>query len=225
MTRAVPRPQGDGFNVHPRGDGTAGPGPGRETFYGLFLLLVGTVGLGASLALSIEKIQKVQNPELDLSCDVSVLIQCSANLDSAQGALFGFPNPFLGLIGFALVLAAGAGVLATPAFARWFWIVFNAGTAGAFAFVLWLIGQSIFVLGTLCPWCLVVWSVTIPLFLFTTGRNLKQGVFGAVAGRIGRAIWPWLTLSTILAYLAVAVLAQLRLDVLASLVAGTVIGG
>ena len=58
----------------------------------------------AAMALSIEKIEKLTNPDTGLSCDFSVLVQCSANLDSAQGAAFGVPNPFLGLVGFALVV-------------------------------------------------------------------------------------------------------------------------
>lgn len=190
----------------------------REILFGLFLVLCGGIGLTASMALSVEKIEKLANPDAGLSCDFSVLVQCTANLDSAQGAAFGVPNPFLGLIGFALVLGIGVSVLAVPHFARWFWVLFNLGVAGAFAFVVWLIGQSIYVLGTLCPWCLVVWVTTIPLFLFVTARNLREGVFGARAQRVGAALWPWMTLVTVAGYLVVAFLAQLRLNVLASIV-------
>ncbi|WP_390178943.1 vitamin K epoxide reductase family protein, partial [Microbacterium sp. MTN4-26] len=87
-----------------------------------------------------------------------------------------------------------------------------------FGFVVWLIGQSIYVLGTLCPWCLVVWLTTLPLFFIVTARNLREGVFGQRARRVGAVLWPWITLVTVAAYLVVAVLAQLRLNVLASIV-------
>lgn len=192
--------------------------PPREWWFGAFLILVGLAGLAASLALSIEKIEKLQNPLTILSCDVSVLVQCSANLESAQGHVFGPPNPFLGLIGFSLVLGVGAVLLAAPSIASWFWLAFNAGVTGATVFVIWLIGQSIFVLGTLCPWCLVVWLVTIPLFVFVTGRNAKAGVFGPVVRRWGVAVWPWLTLVVIVSYAIVAALAQVRLNVLLSVI-------
>ena len=175
----------------------------REFFFGLFLMLSGAIGLTAAMALSVEKIEKLTNPDTGLSCDFSVLVQCSANLDSAQGAAFGVPNPFLGLVGFALVLCVGVALWAVPHFARWFWV---------------LIGQSIYVLGTLCPWCLVVWLTTIPLFFFGTVRNLREGVFGRRARRVGALLWPWMTLVTVAAYLVVAVLAQLRLNVLASII-------
>lgn len=181
-------------------------------------MLSGIIGVTASMALSVEKIEKLAKPDTDLSCDFSVLVQCSANLDSAQGAAFGVPNPFLGLVGFALVLCIGVALWAVPHFARWFWVLFNFGVAGAFAFVVWLIGQSIYVLGTLCPWCLVVWLTTIPLFFIVTVRNLREGVFGRRAKPVGMVLWPWITLVTLGAYLVVVVLAQLRLNVLASIV-------
>ena len=62
----------------------------------------------------------------------------------------------------------GVAILAGARFARWFWWLFELGVAGAFVFVIWLIGQSIFVLGTLCPWCMVTWVVTIPTFYAVT---------------------------------------------------------
>lgn len=189
----------------------------REPFFGLFLVVAGLIGVIASLALSIEKVVQLQNPTMALSCDVSVLVQCSTNLQSEQGAVFGFPNPFMGLIGFGMVLTVGVSVWATPRFARWFWGVFNLGVLGALALVIWLIAQSIYVLGTLCPWCLVVWVITIPLAVFLTGRNARTGVFGARVQPLGGAAWPWLTLVSFVLLLVVAVLAQLELDVIGSL--------
>lgn len=191
--------------------------PVREPLFAGFLASVGVIGLIASLALSIEKVEKLQNPNANVGCDLSVLVQCSANLDSAQGAVLGFPNPFLGLIGFSLVLCAGVTLWAAPNLARWYWAVFNIGVAAAFAFALWLIGQSIYVLGTLCPWCMVVWVITIPLFVFTTGRNARTGIFGLQTARLGQRLWPWLTLITIVAYMIIATIAQVRLNVLATL--------
>src|SRR5690606_32922238 len=135
-------------------------------------------GWYASFALTIDKFLLLENPTADLDCNFSLLVQCGANLNSWQGAVFGFPNPLIGLGGFVAPIAVGVGLLAGARFARWFWIAFNVGVLGALAFVIWLIGQSIFVLGTLCPWCMLVWSVTIPMFWAVTLRNLAEGVYG-----------------------------------------------
>ncbi len=183
-----------------------------------FLILAGCIGWIASFALTLEKFAVLENPQADLSCDFSFLVQCGANLRSPQGSAFGFPNPLLGLGGFVAPIAVGVGMIAGARFARWYWIAFNLGIAGALAFVIWLIGQSIYVLGTLCPWCMVVWSVTIPLFWAVTSRNLAAGVFGSGLRGFGGGIRSWVIPLTIASYATIAILAQLRLDLLAYLV-------
>ncbi|AWB86652.1 vitamin K epoxide reductase family protein [Mycetocola zhujimingii] len=188
----------------------------RPTVLAVFLILAGIIGEIAAFALTVEKIHTLSSPGESLSCDFSVLVQCGANLESWQGSVFGFPNPLLGLAGWAAPIAVGISILAGARFARWYWALFNLGLAGALAFVIWLISQSIFVLGTLCPWCMVTWSVTIPAFLAVTLYNLKAGNLPAPAGvrRAAGALYGWLVPLTLACYLIVAVIAQVRLDVL-----------
>lgn len=38
----------------------------------------------------------------------------------------------------------------------------------------WLIYQSLYVIGALCPYCMAVWAVTIPIFWYTSTRNLRS---------------------------------------------------
>ncbi|MHB1234468.1 MAG: vitamin K epoxide reductase family protein [Microbacteriaceae bacterium] len=192
----------------------------RPTVLAIFLIVAGAIGFYAAWALTLDKFQALTHPGGTLGCDFSLIVQCKANLNSPQGAVFGFPNPLLGLAGFVAPIAVGAGILAGARFARWFWLLFNLGLAGALAFVVWLIGQSIYVLGTLCPWCMVVWSVTIPLFLAVTLYNLSTGTLpaGRRLRRLGKAAYGWVPLITVLCYILVAVLAQLRLDVTGHLI-------
>ncbi len=180
----------------------------------VFLILTGVLGWVAAFALTIDKFALLENPSAELNCNLSVIVQCGKNLDSAQGAVFGFPNPLLGLGGFVAPIAVGLAMLAGARFARWFWIAFNVGVVGALAFVIWLMSQSIYVLGTLCPWCMLVWSVTIPLFWAVTARNLAEGVYGERGRGAGRVISSWIVPITILSYAVVAVLAFTRLPIL-----------
>ena len=185
--------------------------------FAIFLILAGSIGWLAAFELVVGKIEVLENPGTDLACDFSVLVQCGANLASWQGAVFGFPNPLIGMGGFVAPIAVGVGILAGARFARWFWVAFNLGVAGALAFVIWLIGQSIFSLGTLCPWCMVVWSVTIPLFWALTARNLAEGVFGRRASAFGSALLSWVVPITIVSYAVIVLVAQLELNALARL--------
>jgi uncharacterized membrane protein len=188
--------------------------PRRPWILAIFLVIAGAAGWWAAFQLTMDKFAVLQNKDAVLNCNISVLVQCGKNLSSAQGSVFGFPNPILGLGGFAAVIAVGVSLLAGAKFARWYWIAFNLGIAGAIAFVAWLIATSIFALFTLCPWCMLVWSVTIPLFWVVTVRNLREGVYGGGARRVGSALSPWVIPITVACYLIVVILAQVYLDAL-----------
>ena len=185
----------------------------------IWLVIGGAIGFIAAFALTLDKFQVLEHPSSSLSCDLSVLVQCGKNLSSPEGSAFGFPNPVIGLAGFFAVIVVGMALLAGARFATWFWLVFNAGLVFAIGFVIFLITKSIFHLGTLCPWCMVVWSVTIPLFLAVTFRNLATGAIPAPRGarRFFGAARSWVPLVSLVCYLVIAVIAQLRLDVLHSL--------
>lgn len=191
--------------------------PRRPLALAIVLIVTGAIGWYASFALTLDKIAVLLNPEADLDCNLSVLVQCGVNLGSWQGSVFGFPNPLLGLGGFVAPIAVGVALLAGASFDRWFWILFNIGVLGAFAFTVWLQYQSIFNLGTLCPWCMLVWSVTIPLFWTVTLRNAKEGVFGSGPKRLGTTLYSWVPAISVAGYLLIAIVAQVRLDVLSEI--------
>jgi uncharacterized membrane protein len=181
---------------------------------GIFLILASAVGLLAAFELTYEKIQILIDPEHNASCDFTLLVQCGANMNSPQGSVFGFPNSLLGLIGWPVVMATGAALLAGARFARWWWMAFNVVAAGALGFAMWLIHASVFELGTLCPWCMVTWSMVIPLFWVSTFWNLKHGVWSSneQMRRIGAKLLSWSPTVVLASYLAVAIIAQVRLE-------------
>ncbi|HEY4152931.1 MAG TPA: vitamin K epoxide reductase family protein [Pseudolysinimonas sp.] len=186
----------------------------RPWIFAIFLVVAGAAGWWSAFNLTLDKFAGYEHPHEALSCDFGFIVQCTKNLNSPEGSAFGFPNPIIGLGGFAAVIAVGVSLLAGARFARWYWIIFNLGVAGALAFVIFLIGHSIYHLGTLCPWCMVVWLATIPLFWYVTIRNLAEGVYGGGGERAGRALRSWIIPISVVSYLVVAVLAQLQLDIL-----------
>jgi len=186
----------------------------RPTVLAIFLIVAGAIGLWAAFMLTMDKFHLLENPDAQLSCNFSLLVGCTKNLNSWQGSLFGFPNPLLGLIGWTATIAVGVGVLAGARFAKWFWMLFNLGVIGAMALVIFLITQSITVLNVLCPWCMVTWLVTIPTFWGVTLYNLKSGNIPIPeSGRVffGK-LYSWVPLITVVSYAIVAILAQIQLD-------------
>lgn len=188
----------------------------RPVTIAVVLILTGIVGLIAAFVLTLEKINVLEHPATKTSCDFSIIVQCSENLKSWQGALFGFPNPLIGLMAWSVVITIGVALLAGARFSNWFWIAFNVGVVGALVFVIWLMTQSIFFLATLCPWCMVTWSVVIPLFWVLTLDNLRAGRVPATSGlrRFAEKAYGWIPLITLVCYIIVAIVAQVQLDVL-----------
>ena len=184
---------------------------------GALFTLTGLIGLWAAYRLSVDKVITLTDPNPVLDCNFSVLVQCGANLQSWQGSLFGFPNPLMGLAGWVAVIVIGIALARGIRLQAWMWRTIALGVSGALAFVIWLISQSIFELGTLCPWCMVTWAVTIPLFWATLSYTAREGWLGSGATRAGALAHAWVPLLTVISYLTVAVIAQLQLDVMSNL--------
>ena len=190
----------------------------RPTALAIWLIIAGAIGWWAAFSLTMERLSLLADPDAILGCDISPLVQCGKNLESWQGSVFGFPNPILGLTGWMAPIVVAVAILSGARFARWFWWLFALGVTFAFAFVIWLISQSIFVLGTLCPWCMVTWVVTIPTFYAVILHILRTGILPAPRAirRGADALMSWIPLLAVGSYAIVAIIAQLRLDVLGS---------
>jgi len=189
---------------------------GRPLELGMFLAVASVAGFFSAFRLTVDKVGTFTTPDIAPSCNVSVLVQCGKNLASWQGSLFGFPNPLLGVGGWMALFVIAVLIISGAAFARWFWISLNVGITLALAFVIFLITESIFALGTLCPWCMATWSVVIPSFWLITLYNLKSGHLRAPARlrSFGTAAYGFVPLITLVSYVVVAVIAQVQLDVI-----------
>ena len=147
------------------------------------LLAGGLLGVAASLVLAIEKYALLADPSYVPTCSLNPVLSCGSVMISPQAAAFGFPNPLLGVAGFPVVAATGAAMLAGARLAAWYWAGLQIGTTAAVVFVHWLIFSSLYRIGALCPYCMVVWAVTIPVFWYVTMRNT-----GAIAPRLPGAL-------------------------------------
>lgn len=140
---------------------------------GILLVVGGVIGVIAAVVLLLEKMALAANPDYIPSCNVNPVLSCGSVMATPQAEAFGIPNPIIGVVGFSIVAAIGAGLLAGGRYAGWFWSAIQAGVTFAVVFVHWLIYQSLYAIGALCPYCMIVWAVTIPIFWYTTTRNLR----------------------------------------------------
>lgn len=143
--------------------------------FALVLVLASSIGLAASFILTLEKFSLLKNPVAVLSCDLNPIVSCGSVIQSKQAEAFGFANPLIGLIGFAVIITIGMGILAGAKYKRWFWLGLESGAVLGVLFSHWLVYQSIFVIQALCPFCIVVWAVVIALLVLVTRFNLQEG--------------------------------------------------
>lgn len=140
---------------------------------GILLLVAGLIGLAAAFELAIEKFRILENPLYVPPCTVSEVLDCGSVMRSSQSELFGFPNPFLGIAGFAALAATGLILFTGGRLSRPYWLTLEAGLTFAVVFVHWLMFQTLYRIGALCPYCMAVWAVTIPAFWYVTLWNLR----------------------------------------------------
>lgn len=144
-----------------------------EKFLPWLLLVVGIIGLICSFVIMYEKLELLQNASYRPSCDLNPVISCGSVMASDQSNAFGFPNPIIGLAAYPVLITLGVLLLSGVKLKRWIWGGLLAGTIFGIGFVHWLFFQSVYHINALCPYCMVVWAVTITTFWYVLLYNLQ----------------------------------------------------
>ena len=160
--------------------------------------------------INVEKVAKLANTGYVPSCSLNPIVSCGSVMDSPQAALLGFPNPLIGVAAFPVVVTTGVALLAGFRPPRWYWVGMLAATTLAVVFIHWLIVQSLYSIGALCPYCMVVWVVTIPLFWYTTLRTLREGHLGSAGRSLGAGLGTVHTVVVVVWYLVIVALVLQR---------------
>lgn len=165
--------------------------PVRYRWTWVEMLVSSLIGLVAALVLSVEAITLAKDPNATLNCDLNAVISCGTVGASWQASLLGFPNAFLGLIAEPVVITIAVAALGGVRFPRWFMLAAQVVYFIGFAFAFWLFYQSYFVIGALCPWCLLVTVTTTLVFTSLLRVNLLDNNFRLSADAY-RSVAGWL---------------------------------
>jgi uncharacterized membrane protein len=148
-------------------------GPWVPVLSAWWVLIGGVIGLLASITLTVEKIEILRNPSYVPTCNINPIVACGSVIVTKQASVLGFPNPLLGIAGFTVVVVTGVLAVAKVPLPRWYWTGLEVGLAIGAVFVHWLIFQSLYRIGALCPYCMVVWAVTMTLLVVVTSILLR----------------------------------------------------
>jgi uncharacterized membrane protein len=155
-----------------------------------WVLIAGVIGLIASATLTVEKIELLLNPAYLPSCNLNPIVSCGSVMTTPQASALGFPNSLIGIGAFAVVTVTGVLAVTKVPLPRWYWVGMTLGTLAGAGFVHWLIYQSLYRIGALCPYCMVVWVATISLLVvvasiaFGPGGEHRGGV-------VARELYHW----------------------------------
>lgn len=141
------------------------------------MLVFGIIGLVVSFILSTEEIHLMQHPNAALPCSLNAALNCATVMKTWQASVFGFPNMLIGLMAYPIVITVAVVTLAGAKLPRWFWIAAHTCYGLGAIFAYWLFFNSLYIIQTLCPWCLVITFSTTILFSLMTHYNLRENTF------------------------------------------------
>ena len=147
------------------------------------MIAFGIVGLISSFVLAVEEFHLLKDPNAVLSCSFNLVLNCAGVMKTWQASVFGFPNMFIGLMAFPLVILIALLGLSNVRFPRWFLIGTQIGIVFWTLFAYWLFFNSVYAIQILCPWCLVVTFSMTMLSATITHYNLRENTFNFNSSR------------------------------------------
>ncbi|WP_415091232.1 vitamin K epoxide reductase family protein [Micropruina sp.] len=154
------------------------------------MLFSALLSLTASFVLSVDAVVLAADPQAALACNINAVLSCGTVGASWQASLFGFPNAFLGLVAEPVVITVAVASLGGVRFPRWFMFAAQIVYTLGLIFAYWLFFQAFFVIGALCPWCLLVTLSTTLVFTSLTHVNIRDGnlYLPQSASRVARSL-------------------------------------
>lgn len=155
-------------------------------------------GLVASVALLSDLLSVLSDPTFVPACSINPVISCGSVMQTWQASVFGFANPILGVVLFSVLTGVAAVAATGTRLADLAWWAILAGATAGVVFTHWLAYESLFKIGAVCPYCVIVWATTLGIFL-TAAAALSER--GNLPRWVSRTVWHvvpvWVTVLTI----------------------------
>jgi uncharacterized membrane protein len=144
---------------------------------GLFISIFSATGIYSALTLSVEKLRVTENANTVLSCNINDALNCVSVMNSWQASLLGFPNTYIGLIGYGITFLLGFLLLSGHSFKKIILQLAFLGSFFAFFFSYWLMWQSTYIIGSLCIYCIISCISSTNIFFGILILSLKENIF------------------------------------------------
>lgn len=138
------------------------------------LIVAGVVGIIASFALTYDKIHVLADKNYEPGCNINPILSCGSVMKTEQASLLGVPNTIFGLIAFSMLLTFGLVLASGARLKTWVWLGAQAAATIGVVGMHYLFFQGVYRINAICPWCFVVWLITIPVFWYITLYNVRE---------------------------------------------------
>ena len=127
------------------------------------ITIASTVGFLASFLQMIEKVTLLENPQAVLTCNINSVFSCTNILNAWQSSVFGFPNSLMCISLFAILLAVGLVGWTGGVINGKLRLVFQGMALFFIGFGFWYLWQSIFIVGSLCIYCIFCYAAVLAI--------------------------------------------------------------
>lgn len=138
-----------------------------DKWYPRILSSAALVALVASFWQAAERIHMLKNPSVPLQCNLNPIVDCGGVMTHKLAALFGFPNTFIGMVMFSMLLMSGLLLLHGGSFTKKFHKLVMGLSSVAILFSAWFFWASLYVIGKICLFCLAIWPASVILFWYS----------------------------------------------------------
>lgn len=132
------------------------------------------IGLIASFLQMIEKIKMLKNVSAPLICNINAVFNCSNVLDTWQSSVFGFPNALMCIIFFTIMLTLGLIGWTGSIINKNLRLIMQASAIFFLGFGFWYLWQSIFIIGSICLFCLFCYAGVLGINFAWLRINIKD---------------------------------------------------
>ncbi len=137
-------------------------------------MAAGIIGCVASFFLTYDKLAMLQDAHYDPPCNINPILSCGSVMNTEYASLFGIPNSIFGLIAYSMLFAFGVLLIGGAQVKKWVWLGAQLAALAGVIFMHYLFFQGVYRLNAICPWCFIVWMITIPTFWYITLYNLRE---------------------------------------------------
>jgi uncharacterized membrane protein len=138
----------------------------QKVSYAKIIVFGSLIGLVASFWQAAERITMLKNPGIELSCNLSPVVDCGSVLGDRYAAVLGPPNAFIGMVVFTLLFAFG---LQRISGGNWTKLVAKLAVIFSiiiFLFSVWFYLVSVYLIGKICIFCVFIWAVSMPIGIY-----------------------------------------------------------